>query len=239
MAHGSLLAPSRVQGYSACTAGSPSREELHEARYALRTAAGTTTFSGFPTDATTDAPGDTGSDGTTEPGEDVVEEPVPDGPPPCDRDGHENFYDSAEGGLDSQMLYISDSNDFGGTEPFHSLVISLFYTFGDPPAPDAPGSYELTAHDLNRNLGTCTTCVYIRADCEPGGDCHQYFFQTGGTLEIDSIGMPGDSFAGSLIDVHLQEVTIEWDTWTSTPVPGGEGWCIERYDFEREITPLP
>ncbi len=198
-------------------------------------AACTTTFSGFPGDSTTDAPGDTSGD----PAGDTAEEPVPDGPPPCDRDGHANFFDSAEGGLDSQMLYISDAGDPGGTEPFHSLVLSLFYTIGDPPAPDAPGAYELMEHEQNHNLGTCTTCVYIRADCEPGGDCHRFFFQTGGMLEIDSIGMPGETFAGSLIGLTLEEVTIDWGTWVSTPVPGGEGWCIERYDFEHEITPLP
>jgi hypothetical protein len=164
---------------------------------------------------------------------------VPDGPPPCDRNGHENFYDSAEGGLDSQILYISDSDDAAGPEPFHSLIISLFYTFGDPPAPDAPGTYDLMEHDLNHNLGTCTTCVYIRADCDPDGNCGTHFFQTAGTLQIESIGMTGDVFAGALIGAHLEQVTVNWETWESTPVPGGEGWCIERYDFEREITPLP
>ena len=50
--------------------------------------------------------------------------------------------------------------------------------------------------------------------------------------------MPGEVFAGSLSGLHLEQVTVDWGTWVSTPVPGGEGWCIESYHFEHEITPL-
>ena len=193
----------------------------------------TTTFSGgFPTDTSTDDPGDTTGDGTTE--------PAPDGPPPCDRNGHENFYDSAEAVDGEQLLYISDANDPGGTEPFYSLLIQMFYGYGDPPPLDAPGTYELATTDVERNLGTCGTCVYIRDECNPlTGECTKYFFQTGGVLQIDAIGVVGEIFEGSLIGVTLEEVAVDFTDWTSTPVEGGEGWCIEHYGFSREITPLP
>ena len=58
-------------------------------------------------------------------------------------------------------------------------------------------------------------------------------------LEIEYTGNPGDFFAGAVTNVRLEEVTVDFDTWESTPVPGGDVWCIDRFDFYQEIAPFP
>jgi hypothetical protein len=184
-------------------------------------------------DTTPDTTPDTAPDVPLDTPAETTVDPDPDLPPPCDLMGHENHFDSAEGGVDAgHLLYISDSDDPGGSDPFHSLIIDLREGSG-------VGTYDLAASYGERNLATCSICVYIRAGCDSTGECGTYYFQTEGQLEIEYTGNPGDFFAGAITDVRLVEVTVDFDTWESTPVEGGDVWCIDRYDFYQEIAPFP
>ena len=58
------------------------------------------------------------------------------------------------------------------------------------------------------------------------------FTADSGSLVITSIGTTGGQFAGSLSNVELIEVTIDPSTFVSTPVPGGENWCLSEYNFD-------
>ena len=47
------------------------------------------------------------------------------------------------------------------------------------------------------------------------------YFQRSGTLNLTTVNSPPDGvFAGTLVNVELEEVTID-DNYVSTPVPGG------------------
>ena len=73
-------------------------------------------------------------------------------------------------------------------------------------------------------------CVLIFSGCT-SDSCEKTYFATGGTLSITSIGGPGTHFTGTLKDVTLVEVTID-DTATSTPVSGGQSWCLANVPFD-------
>jgi len=67
------------------------------------------------------------------------------------------------------------------------------------------------------------------------GSAERIFLSTAGELDIQSIGPPGVPFSGTLSNASLVEVTIDWDTFVSTPVPGGETRCIETFFFDTPI----
>jgi len=51
------------------------------------------------------------------------------------------------------------------------------------------------------------------------------------------MGNVGERFTGTITGLVLEEVTFDPFTWESTPVPGGEGWCIDTYPFDVDIDP--
>ena len=92
----------------------------------------------------------------------------------------------------------------------------------------------LPEHDLNGiNYADCGLCLLILADCadvqETG--CTKYFYADEGSVTIDQFGQDGGTFSGSMSNVVFKEVTIDSETYTSTPVSGGETWCMDGTSF--------
>ena len=108
-----------------------------------------------------------------------------------------------------------------------------YYTSGNPYVsfefvyPDdstvKKGTYDLGS-SINSNYKTCTECVRIIRDHE------DFFFQTSGTLKIDSVDS-SNNIKGS-ISAKFAEVYIDADTYESTPVPGGECFEIQSGYFD-------
>ena len=114
------------------------------------------------------------------------------------------------------------------------LVVELYLGLGGPPG---PGTYLIEDDPLNDNYATCHTCVLIFENIDwDTGIADRTLFATSGELNIESIGPPGVPFTGTLSNVNLVEVTIDWDTFESTPVPGGETRCIDTFPFDAPIT---
>lgn len=100
----------------------------------------------------------------------------------------------------------------GGSDP-DSAELQLFS------ADD--GTFDLGSGD-NANYATCEQCTLYAEDLT-GIAATKYYFPDQGLLQI--LDIPGTNplpiaFSG----VRLVEVTIDPDTYVSTPVPGGDCW---------------
>ncbi len=120
----------------------------------------------------------------------------------------------------------------GTTPPVDVIAVELYYDFGGS---TTPGTFALAGTTEEANYATCGTCVLVRSGCDASGACTKYFFQTGGTLTTTAHGEVGGQFTGTMTGVTLEEVTINSSTFESTPVPGGEGWCISTYSFDAAV----
>ena len=121
-----------------------------------------------------------------------------------------------------------------------TMYQSNFFYLGDDPAvymefyqnsegTVAAGTYNLGTGD-NANYQTCTECVrYLTDYVEDEGYAHQYF-QKSGTLKIDGVDDYGN--IKGTIAATLIEVTINSDTYESTPVAGGACFEIETANFD-------
>lgn len=95
--------------------------------------------------------------------------------------------------------------------------------------PSAPGTYELDGS----NYADCGLCVLVYKGCVEGSgglQCQKYFYAEQGTVQINEIGGAGSTFDIELLNMNLVEVTID-ASFTSTPVAGGENWCVHGYNW--------
>lgn len=119
------------------------------------------------------------------------------------------------------------------SEPVTGLAIEL-YSSGNYTGATTTGSYDLAGHDY----ASCSNCVVIRADCA-GGTCAKTFFADEGSLVITEWGGPGGSFKAQLVGVKAKEVVINPQTFASTPVVGGQTWCLDGLTVEAGIKSIP
>lgn len=106
---------------------------------------------------------------------------------------------------------------FGGTLPD-----TIYFEFYSP----ATGTFDLGSGN-NANYQTCLQCILVYQDLFAGIE-QKIFFQTGGSITIDSNTIPGiaANVGLSWSNVTLAEVTINPDTFVSTLVPNGDCYNI-------------
>lgn len=97
-----------------------------------------------------------------------------------------------------------------------------------------PGTYDL-ATGLNTNYGTCLECVLLYEDWD-GGAFTKTYFQESGTLTISKI-KKGTIESKGTVTAKLIEVTIDSETFESTPVEGGECYEIETGAWDNICVP--
>ncbi len=155
------------------------------------------------------------------------------GPQTCDQNGFTaaggQFCEYAEDTQNSVYFYRTYTGTSG---TFSSLGVELWVSLSGP---DGPGTY--TIDDSNYNA--CSLCVITMNGCTQtteGVRCAKAFLAQSGGLRIDALDGVGGSFQGKLTNVELIEVTIDSSTWTSTPVPNGQDWCISSFDIDADIT---
>jgi hypothetical protein len=103
----------------------------------------------------------------------------------------------------------------------------------------APGTFDLAAK-VDSNYETCNHCVVVYEDQDPDTlDFARTYFQESGTLTLEKVTSdPVSSDAkGSLTGVKLVEVTIDPDTWESTPVQSGKCLFIPAATFDTWVPP--
>ena len=87
------------------------------------------------------------------------------------------------------------------------------------------GPYDFTSE----NYATCERCVRIDAGCTNEGGCDTIFLVNAGRMDIIAWEDPGGHFTVTFTDLHAIEVTVAAEMpMTSTPVDGGETWCIDE-----------
>lgn len=106
-------------------------------------------------------------------------------------------------------------------------TISSGYIVGSPAIDElnaefyspAVGSFDLATGD-NNNYATCNQCVTFDRDYTDPVQA-KLFFQSAGTITT-SQALGTDPLTITLTNTRLVEVTLDPQTYVSTPVPGGE-----------------
>ena len=137
-------------------------------------------------------------------------------------DGEQALTGTSYSGDASDWVYQAQL-DWG--DGAHILNVELFGDFGTI----TTGTTDLSAGD-QANYSTCAYCVLL-IQCG-NTDCSQsendvFFYPTGGDLTLDSLPATTDAsdLMGSLTGVNWVEVTIDPDSYESTPVDGG--MCVD------------
>jgi hypothetical protein len=108
------------------------------------------------------------------------------------------------------------------------FVLELF----GGPAPLATGTFDLSKSPDN-NFSACRHCVAVRQDLGADGTPQKWYFQAAGRLALDSVeDPPTPRSAGTMRDLKLVEVTIDPQTYISTPVPGGACLLVDTASWD-------
>jgi|GEM_PF-6746913 len=100
--------------------------------------------------------------------------------------------------------------------------------------PIQPGVYPVDG----ANYADCSLCMMVLQGCDESYSCDKIFFADEGDLAIAMMDGPDAPFAATLVDVVFREVTIDPTTYVSTPVPGGEAWCLDGHAVSGFADPL-
>jgi hypothetical protein len=114
----------------------------------------------------------------------------------------------------------------GETEPYDLLAIENYVDFDG--AISGPGIYTIA----DVNYADCGLCVTARTGCTQGGGCQKTFYAKSGMVQVTSVG--DGAFAATLTNLKLREVTLDTTTYASADVPGGQDWCIGRFEASGE-----
>ena len=161
----------------------------------------------------------------------VVARDIPDNPPDvpivdptCSTTGFQVVREqsSVQGfGLEYVALNTADT-------PYDALRVQIYNDWGGP---TEPGTYSLDGI----NYADCGLCLLVYSGCTAGGPCAKTFYAEAGSVEITAIGGVGSQFTAVLHDVVFDEVTIDPQSYVSTPVDGGETWCIDDFTYDQEV----
>lgn len=139
--------------------------------------------------------------------------------PTCDRD---------EFTVNAAFFEYNADNDFTnfGAESDSGFISVEFYDIGSGSPLTGVGVYPIGGNAADRNYETCSTCIVIYDDC--GAEtCDTLFFATGGTIEVTAIDQDAGTITAELKDIVAVEVTIDSQTFRSTPVANGESYCLD------------
>ncbi|MFH1437985.1 MAG: hypothetical protein ABIJ56_19915 [Pseudomonadota bacterium] len=145
----------------------------------------------------------------------------------------ECYYEST--GTSTLWMYFGNIEGASDDPPFSFLGIELWPDFGGP---YLPGTYDFTQDDY----ASCSLCGLVSTGCAHEGEelmCEKELLAIAGSVELTQVGEIGETFEGGVSDMFAIEVTIDWETFESTPVPGGETLCIESMDFSAPVEAFP
>lgn len=112
-------------------------------------------------------------------------------------------------------------------------VPSRLSVIGVGTAADLVGKTVALGAAQNANYETCTHCFVIALGC--GTDCKSaaWFFPRSGTATFTAVpSADGEPFKGTLTDVVLEEVKVDFATNASTKVEGGACLHVQELAFD-------
>lgn len=90
--------------------------------------------------------------------------------------------------------------------------------------PTTPGTYAIDGS----NYADCGLCILVYASCDSNlSNCATTYFATSGSVVIDALPPQSADLDLTLSGVELEEVTIDANSYVSTPVADGSLWCME------------
>ena len=146
----------------------------------------------------------------------------------CTYDGFPVLIHQATQDISDPMwpLFVYQARDVE-TLPFDELQITSYQ--GAPfYGPSTPGRYSLDGS----NYGDCGLCVLLITDCTDGYSCDRVHFADRGSLEVVDFGDRSGQFRATLRDAVFREVEFDPATYWSTPVPGGDSWCVDELEIQ-------
>ena len=116
---------------------------------------------------------------------------------------------------DDSWLYVENYPSFGG----------------------ASGAETRTLDDTEVNYATCGVCVLLKTGCQQHGDhahCGStYMPEAGASVTFDELGDEvGGSWSGSLSPIRFIEVSMDSDSYETTPVSDGDIIELDAWDFD-------
>lgn len=121
-------------------------------------------------------------------------------------------------GTDQPLFVYQAAN----TTEYPMDVLEVLSYPGDPYyGPDSPGNYSINGN----NYADCSLCLLIYAGCDDT-TCQAMFFADAGSVTFNTNADVNQDFSATLTDVVFREVNIDGDTYESTPVNGGDTWCV-------------
>lgn len=121
----------------------------------------------------------------------------------------------------------------------HDILSLQIYGDLDGAASSA-GTYQLD----DFNYATCVNCLLVYTDCTTDS-CAKTFIAGRGELDISASGQVDgefrndETFAATLRNAELVEVTIDPNTYEARLVEGGESWCISEFTWSDTIRSAP
>ena len=117
---------------------------------------------------------------------------------------------------------------------FSSSAALTLEGYGAYDGPTSTGTYALRPED--GSYETCGLCIILRTGCN-GDTCAKTFMPAPGqgSLTLTELGVAGQKIVGTLDGVRLREVTIDANTFATTPVAGGEAQCLSGVAFEARL----
>ena len=146
----------------------------------------------------------------------------------CDYDGFNAVL--ARATFEAEYDFASVEGLSGELQPYD--ILSLEFYGGDFGGPSGPGSFPIGSD----NYADCGLCVLVYQGFE-GNNIETYFYATEGGVEISTWDAEAGKISASLTNAKLVEVTINSDTYVSTPVSGGETWCISSITLDGQAAP--
>lgn len=148
------------------------------------------------------------------------------GPVTCEKNGIEVI--STEVTVEDYGLQVRAIT--GEDAPLDNLIIRL-YT-GRATAPREAGTVVLDGI----NYKDCGICPLIMSECTERGACAKVFYASTGEIDITNIS--DNRFSATLKNVVFDHVTVVRtegsDDTLSIPVEGGEQWCVNDFNIDRE-----
>ena len=149
-------------------------------------------------------------------------------------DGAEAFGDTFEPDTVDAFFYAGDNPVWVLTAKQSETWLSIenYPSFGG-----ANGAETRTLDETEIDYATCGVCVLLKTGCQQHGDhghCSTtYMPETGATVTFDELDEEaGGTWSGSLSPIRFVEVSVDGDTYETTPVEDGDTIEMDGWDFE-------
>lgn len=150
------------------------------------------------------------------------------GPGACDENGFNVTESFAEAPEDGTSFYYEIFDGDVDNPPFKQFSFEIYNEFGGVVTTQ---SFTFSGE----SYADCGVCL-LAFRCSTADQCDTFLAQKG-DVTISQIGTnDGDMFEASFTDLEFAEVDVDMDTFETTPISGGDSWCIPSLTASETVT---